>query len=95
MNDGEIFNVMTNGRRSMPPYRYQIVSRDRWAIVAYVRALQRTSMATVADVPETKSGAEIAGSLNTMIQHAITIFTTIKSIRRFGRADATRSLSSL
>jgi cytochrome c5 len=52
MNDGEIFNVITNGRRSMPPYKFQIVSRDRWAIVAYVRALQRTSSATVADVPE-------------------------------------------
>jgi mono/diheme cytochrome c family protein len=54
MNDGEIFNVATNGRRSMPPYKFQIVDRDRWAIVAYVRALQRTSMATVADVPEDK-----------------------------------------
>jgi mono/diheme cytochrome c family protein len=54
MNDGEIFNVMTNGRRSMPPYKYQVVSRDRWAIVAYVRALQRTSSATVADVPEVR-----------------------------------------
>ena len=54
MNDGEIFNVITEGRRSMPPYRFQVNDRDRWAIVAYVRALQRTSMATVADVPENK-----------------------------------------
>lgn len=54
MNDGEIFNVITSGRRSMPPYRFQIVDRDRWAIVAYVRALQRTSMANLADVPEDK-----------------------------------------
>jgi cytochrome c5 len=52
MNDGEIFNVVTNGRRSMPPYKFQVGSRDRWAIVAYVRALQRTSTASVADVPE-------------------------------------------
>jgi mono/diheme cytochrome c family protein len=52
MNDGEIFNVITNGRRSMPPYKFQVVSRDRWAIVAYVRALQRTSSAAVSDVPE-------------------------------------------
>jgi hypothetical protein len=52
MNDGEIFNVITNGRRSMPSYKLQIVDNDRWAIVAYVRALQRTSTATVADVPE-------------------------------------------
>jgi mono/diheme cytochrome c family protein len=54
MNDGEIFNVMTNGRRSMPPYRFQVSDRDRWAIVAYVRALQRTSLATEAEVPEDK-----------------------------------------
>jgi cytochrome c5 len=52
MNDGEIFNVITEGRRSMPSYRGQVVDRDRWAIVAYVRALQRTSLATLADVPE-------------------------------------------
>ncbi|HYP09412.1 MAG TPA: cytochrome c [Bryobacteraceae bacterium] len=51
MNDGEIFNVITNGRRSMPPYKYQVVDRDRWAIVAYVRALQRASGASEADVP--------------------------------------------
>ncbi|HYI96922.1 MAG TPA: cytochrome c [Bryobacteraceae bacterium] len=54
MNDGEIFNVVTNGRRSMPPYRFQVVDRDRWAIVAYVRALQRATTGTVAEVPEDK-----------------------------------------
>jgi mono/diheme cytochrome c family protein len=51
MNDGEIFNVITNGRRSMPPYKYQVVDRDRWAIVAYVRALQRATGATESEVP--------------------------------------------
>lgn len=51
MNDGEIFNVITNGRRSIPPYKYQVVDRDRWAIVAYVRALQRATGATEAEVP--------------------------------------------
>jgi mono/diheme cytochrome c family protein len=51
MNDGEIFNVITNGRRSMPPYKYQVIDRDRWAIVAYVRALQRATGATETDVP--------------------------------------------
>jgi hypothetical protein len=35
----------------MPGYRYQIAERDRWAIVAYVRALQRSSRGTLADVP--------------------------------------------
>jgi cytochrome c5 len=51
-NDGEIFHVITNGRRSMPPYRFQVTEHDRWAIVAYVRALQRTSSGTVDDVPQ-------------------------------------------
>ena len=51
MNDGEIFNVLSYGRRTMPPYRFQIVDRDRWAIVAYVRALQRT-LGTLDDVPD-------------------------------------------
>ena len=50
-NDGEIFHVITNGRRSMPPYRYQVTEDDRWAIVAYVRALQRTTSGTIEDVP--------------------------------------------
>jgi mono/diheme cytochrome c family protein len=49
--DGDIFNVITNGRRSMPAYRFQIVVEDRWAIIAYVRALQRAAHATKSDVP--------------------------------------------
>ena len=50
-NDGELFHVITNGRRSMPAYRFQITENERWAIVAYVRALQRTTSGTVEDVP--------------------------------------------
>ncbi|MEJ7608349.1 MAG: cytochrome c [Bryobacteraceae bacterium] len=51
-NDGEIFHVITNGRRSMPSYRFQVTEADRWAIVAYVRALQRTMAGGVEDVPQ-------------------------------------------
>ena len=51
MVDGEIYHVATFGRRSMPGYRFQVNEHDRWAIVAYVRALQRASLATAADVP--------------------------------------------
>ena len=40
MADGDIFNVITYGRRTMPPYGYQNRPEDRWAIIAYVRALQ-------------------------------------------------------
>jgi mono/diheme cytochrome c family protein len=38
--DGKIFNTITNGIRTMPSYGAQIPVDDRWAIVAYVRALQ-------------------------------------------------------
>jgi hypothetical protein len=51
MSDGEIFNVATYGRRTMPAYRFQVPEHDRWAIVAYVRALQRAREGTLADVP--------------------------------------------
>lgn len=49
--DGHIFNTITNGIRNMPAYGPQIPVEDRWAIVAYVRALQRSQSATVDDVP--------------------------------------------
>jgi cytochrome c5 len=51
-NDGEIFNITTEGRRSMPSYRFQVTAEDRWAIVAYVRVLQRASMGTIEEVPQ-------------------------------------------
>jgi len=49
--DGEIFNVVSNGRRSMPTYKFQISVEDRWAIIAYVRVLQRAWHASPNDVP--------------------------------------------
>ena len=48
---GYFFDVITNGFGSMPDYSSQIEPRDRWAIVAYVRALQLSQDATAADVP--------------------------------------------
>jgi mono/diheme cytochrome c family protein len=50
--NGHLFNTITNGIRNMPAYGPQIEVADRWAIVAYVRALQRARTATLADVPE-------------------------------------------
>ena len=49
---GEIFNTITNGIRTMPSYASQIPEADRWAIILYVRALQRSQNADVKDVPE-------------------------------------------
>jgi len=53
VEDGHIFDVITNGIRNMPPYKYQISVEDRWAIVAYFRALQRSQNAAAEDVPAT------------------------------------------
>ncbi len=48
---GHIYNTITNGIRNMPAYGPQIPVKDRWAVVAYVRALQRSQNAGVDDVP--------------------------------------------
>jgi mono/diheme cytochrome c family protein len=48
---GHIFDVITNGFGAMPDYAAQIAAQDRWAIVAYVRALQLSQNASVNDVP--------------------------------------------
>jgi len=48
---GHIFNTITNGIRNMPPYGKQLSVEDRWAVVAYVRALQRSQLAKLDDVP--------------------------------------------
>ena len=40
MADGEIFDTITNGKASMSAYGHQVKVQDRWAIVAYIRALQ-------------------------------------------------------
>ena len=50
--DGYVYDVITNGIRNMPPYKYQIPVSDRWAIVAYFRALQRAHNATINDIPQ-------------------------------------------
>ena len=50
--DGYIYNVVVNGVRSMTGYGTQISVADRWAIVAYIRALQRSQNAQRGDVPD-------------------------------------------
>jgi hypothetical protein len=52
MADGDIFNVITYGRRTMPPYFEQVRVEERWHIIAYVRVLQRAAHGTTFDVPE-------------------------------------------
>src|SRR4051794_33395514 len=50
-----IFDVISNGYGVMYSYGSRVEPRDRWAIVAYVRALQQARRATVADVPALRS----------------------------------------
>jgi mono/diheme cytochrome c family protein len=48
---GYFYDVMTNGYGVMPDYASQIPPHDRWAIVAYIRALQLSQNASMSDVP--------------------------------------------
>src|SRR5206468_1008944 len=51
MPNGQLFNTISNGFATMQGYAAQIPHADRWAIVAYVRALQRAQNASLEDVP--------------------------------------------
>jgi mono/diheme cytochrome c family protein len=51
IEDGHLFDVISNGIRNMPSYASQIPVADRWAIVAYVRALQKSQQATMKEIP--------------------------------------------
>lgn len=53
---GQLFNTITNGVRNMPPYGAQIPPADRWAITAYLRALQLSRYAPIDDVPPEQRG---------------------------------------
>jgi mono/diheme cytochrome c family protein len=52
MPDGEIYNTITNGKNTMFPYADKLIPEDRWAVVAYVRALQRAQQGKPADVTD-------------------------------------------
>ncbi len=54
--NGQLFNTITHGIRKMPGYGVQIPPADRWAIVLYVRALQRSQYAELSDVPAEDRG---------------------------------------
>ena len=58
---GYFFDVITNGFGAMQDYSAQIAVRDRWAVVAYLRALQLSQNARLDDVPPAKR-AELGGS---------------------------------
>lgn len=51
-NDGELYSIISDGRRTMPAYRNQISDYDRWTVIAYLRVLQRAGGGKMEDVPE-------------------------------------------
>ena len=58
MPDGEIFNTITHGKNLMGAYGPNVPVDDRWAIIAYLRALELSRLGTIDDVPQ-----ELRGSL--------------------------------
>lgn len=58
---GYVFDVISKGFGRMPSYGPQVPVADRWAIVAYLRALQRSQNATLDDVPATEKTALLEG----------------------------------
>ena len=55
--DGELFFVITNGRNTMGAYGANVTVEDRWAIIAYLRALQLARLGTLEDVPAALRGS--------------------------------------
>jgi mono/diheme cytochrome c family protein len=54
--DGDVFNTVSNGKNTMPAYGPNVEAADRWAIVAYLRALQLSRLGSLDDVPESARG---------------------------------------
>jgi len=54
---GHFFDVITNGFGAMPSYAQQVSVNDRWAMIAYVRALQLSQHGTIDDLPPDMRGS--------------------------------------
>jgi mono/diheme cytochrome c family protein len=61
MPPGYFFDVITNGFGIMPSYAAQVPVVDRWAIAAYIRALQLSQHATLAEVPDDQRAGLVSG----------------------------------
>ena len=67
--DGYIYDVILNGVNNMPSYGHELPPADRWAVVAYVRALQLSQAAPEAAVPETERDRLATYNPNSPIQN--------------------------
>ena len=52
MAEGEIFNTITHGKGNMLPYADKLLPKERWAVILYLRALQRAQTGTATDVAD-------------------------------------------
>jgi mono/diheme cytochrome c family protein len=57
MADGQLFNTVTHGYNTMMPYGDKVTVKDRWAIIAYIRVLQKSEYARIEDVPASERAA--------------------------------------
>jgi mono/diheme cytochrome c family protein len=57
MADGQIFNTISHGYNTMMAYGDKVTVKDRWAVISYIRALQKSENARLEDVPEDKRAA--------------------------------------
>jgi mono/diheme cytochrome c family protein len=57
MADGQIFNTISHGYNTMMAYGDKVTVKDRWAVISYIRALQKSENARLEDVPEDKKAA--------------------------------------
>jgi mono/diheme cytochrome c family protein len=62
---GHFFSVMTNGYGAMPDYAAQLTPEDRWAVVAYIRALQLSQDAKPTDIPAGQYAVDLHEIANT------------------------------
>ncbi len=67
--DGYIFDVITNGVNTMPSYGHEMLPVDRWAVVAYVRALEESQDAAPADIPAVERERLATANPNVSIQN--------------------------
>lgn len=58
LTDGELFNTLSYGKNLMPAYAASIAIPDRWAVIAYLRALQLSQLGSLDDLP-----GELRGTL--------------------------------
>jgi len=59
MPEGEIYNTITNGKTTMLSYADKLAPQERWAVVAYVRALQRAEQGKAADVTDAAARTQL------------------------------------